>query len=212
MREKIIGTICLVLGITIIVTTGTSFAYFTAISDNNNNITGQVEGFGVTLTLDEIYAAEQLIPVEDSKILTAVNKTPNKCKDNQGYDVCSLYKITLNNTGEAQVLNGFVKAKTSEYITDNLKCQLINSDLNETVGNVMTLSKTASEKTYFEVVTGENTNLLSTAINNTPVTYYLAIWLTETHDYQDDDYDRDFTGSIAFESIYGQTITAEFSS
>lgn len=209
MREKLIGTICLVLGIAVIVTTGTSFAYFTAIADSNNSITGNVEDFGVTLSLEDMYVADSLIPLEDNKILSAVNNTPNKCKDNRGYDVCSLYKVTLTNEGEAQVLNGFIKTKTTSYITDNLKCQLISSDLTQSVGEILTLSRTPNEKNYFRV---DNTNLVSTAINNTPVTYYLAIWLSETHDFQDDDYNKDFTGSIAFESVYGQTITAEFKS
>ena len=209
MREKLIGTICLVLGITIIVTTGTSFAYFTTVADENQNITGEVADFGVSLSLDEIYVANRLIPLEDTDIIKAVNNTPSKCIDNSGYEVCSLYKVTLTNSGEAQILNGFIQTKNTEYITDNLKAQLLNSDLSGAVSNVLTLSRTLEEKKYFQV---DSTNLVSTQVNNTPVTYYLAIWLTETHDYQDDDYNKNFTGSIAFESVYGQTLTAEFNS
>lgn len=211
MKDKIIGTICLVLGIIVIVSTGTSFAYFTASAEGNEkDITGTTINFDVDLTVEPIYSADQLVPLENELISDAVN---NNCVDqsNFKYQVCSLYKITLTNNGDAQILNGHItSSEGTNYITDHLKGQLFNSDLTETISGVLTLTDNeqinTEDKRYFHI---DDKNLYSTELTTTK-TLYLAIWLTETHDYQDDDYDKDFVGKIAFESINGEMVSATF--
>lgn len=211
MRDKIIGTVCLVLGIIVIVSTGTSFAYFTASSNSSeDDITGTIVNFDVDLTLDKTYEATQLVPLDDNLILEALN---NNCKDSYGYEVCSLYKITLTNNGDPQILNAHITSKgETTYITNHLKGQLFSSDLKSSISNVLTLTDNEVTNTenqrYFHT---NDTNLYSIELTTTE-TLYLAIWLTETHDYQNDDYKKDYYGSIAFESIGGKQVTATFNS
>lgn len=202
MRCKIIGTIGLVLGIIIIVSTGTTFAYFSATASSGEGvIEGTTKEFNVELESRTILKAQQLVPLEDKKILSAVN---SQCIDLKGYEVCSLYELTLTNTGEAKVLNGYISTTNITYITNNLRCQLFDSDYNA-VSDIITLSSN-SDKFYFK--SGEN--LISAAVNNEPIVYYLAIWLTETGDYQDDDYAKEFSGKVYFESLNGGKVYADF--
>lgn len=203
MRNKLIGTICLALGIIVIVTTSTSFAYFAASVENDEDILGSTKEISVNLELEEIYKSEQLIPLEDSKITTAIS---HNCVDSKGYQVCSLYKITLTNAGEPLVLNGYItSSETTNYTTDHLKGQLFSTDLTTSISTVTTLTNTTG-KQYFKI---DETNLYSIEIQNTS-TMYLVIWLTETGTYQNEDYDKDYVGRIAFESIGGGEVTSTF--
>lgn len=204
MREKLIGTICLALGIIIFVTTGTSFAYFSvSAGDENTDITGTTINFDVDMKLETIHHSNQLIPLEDSLIGTAIK---NNCVDNNGYQVCSLYKITLTNSGDAQVLNGYITSTDeTTYTTDHLKCQLFNSNLTSSVSGVTSLIKT-EDRQYFKL---NDTSLYATEVTNNNV-IYLAIWLTETHTFQNEDYSKKFYGNITFESILGGEISAKF--
>ena len=208
MRSKIIGTICLILGIVIIVTSSTTFAFYAVtVSTNGDDITGQTLNFDVRLNSSILYKATQLVPLNDSLIDEAITKTTNKCIDNKGYEVCSLYSLTLTNNGDAQVLNGYVSTANTTYTTDNLMCQLFDSNYNP-VSDVVTLSRVAGEKKYFQ----KNNIRIATEVNNRDVTYYLAIWLHETNELQNEDYAKTFAGEVVFESLYGDKISASFSS
>lgn len=217
MRSKIVGTICLVLGIIIIVSTGTSFAYFSASSTvDGDQITGETINFDVALTSDTIYKSTRIIPLEDQYIDDAITKNTKKCIDSKGYEVCSLYTLTLINNGDANILNGYISTSTSDkpYITDNLRCQLFDTNYNP-VSDITTISKNVDEKVYFKSTVNETTNNLAIEVNNTTkkeTTYYLAIWLHETGEPQDEDYSKIFNGKVVFESIYGNKIHADFSS
>lgn len=207
MKSKLIGTICFVLGIIIFVSSGTTFAYFSATANNTgDDISGNTMSFDVSLTPTTIKKATQLIPLEDNLITTAITKNSNKCIDKKGYEVCTLYELRLSNSGDPQILNGFIQTKTATYTTDNLKCQLFDSNYNP-VSDIMTLSR-GTDKTYFK----KGSNYVTTDIEYNDVTYYLAIWLHETNQNQSEDYGKTFSGTIAFESINGNQIAAEFTS
>lgn len=212
MRDKIIGTICLILGIVVIVSTGTSFAYFTVSTNTSGDeISGTTAKFDIDLGIEEIYGASQLVPLEDTLIVEAVN---NNCVDKSkyAYQVCSLYKITLTNNGDAQILNGYITAEQgTNYITNHLKGQLFNNTLTETISGILTLTDEGTtnteDKKYFKI---DETNLFTTKVLSKE-TLYLAVWLTETHDFQNEDYSKTFNGKIAFEGLGGGNISAKFS-
>lgn len=206
MRKKILGSVCFVLAIIIIITTGTSFAYFSSSAGSNNSITGKTMNFDVDLKLDTVYNATQLVPLSDDLVDATIKKTSNKCIDSKGYQVCSLFKLTLTNNGDAQILNGYVSTDTTTYTTDNLKYQVFNSSYIP-VSDVMTVSRTITNKVYFK----KSSNMVSTTINNTNVIYYLVIWLTETNGLQDDDYAKAFSGKVGFESVSGGNVSVKFS-
>lgn len=208
MKKKILGSVCLVLGIAILVTTSTSFAYFTASSDPNNSISGTTINFNVDLEISTIHKATQLIPLSNSLIDDAITKSSNKCIDSKNYEVCTLYSLELTNSGDPVIIDGYLKTTSTSYITDNLKCQLFDLNYNA-VSDIMTISRVVNEKKYFM----SGTNMVNTQLNtNGTNSYYLAIWLTETNTLQNDDYSKNFSGVIGFESINGETIEAKFTS
>lgn len=206
MKKKILGSVCFALAIIIIITTGTTFAYFSSSAGSNNSITGKTMNFDVDLKLDTVYNATQLVPLSDSLVDDAIKKTSNKCIDTKGNQVCSLFKLTLTNNGDAQKLNGYVSTDTTTYTTDNLKYQIFNSSY-VPVSDVMTISRTLNNKVYFK----KSSNMVSTSINSTNVIYYLVIWLKETSSLQTSDYSKTFSGKIGFESVSGGNVSVKFS-
>lgn len=216
MRSKLFGTICLVLGIIVIVSTGTSYAYFSAnATTGGDDITGETMDFDVKLETTTIYKATKIVPLEDEYIDDAITKSSNKCIDNKGYEVCSLYTLTLTNNGDAQILNGYISTEKTDkpYITDNLRCQLFDSNYNA-ISDVTTLSKTAGSVVYLKSTDNNSTKNVAIEVNNTTkreTTYYLAIWLHETGLSQNDDYSKKFSGKVVFESLHGHQISADFS-
>ena len=89
MKNKIFGTICLVLGIIVIVSTGTSYAYFSVSANaNGDSITGETMKFDVKLTTTLIYKATRMVPLKDEYVDDAISKNINKCIDN-------MYKFSL---------------------------------------------------------------------------------------------------------------------
>ena len=193
MKDKLLFSI---LGVVVIscLTFGITYAFYE--SSVSGTITGEAEGgLATTLTLDITYKASRLVPLYDNLVSTAISKETNKCIDKSNYEVCSLYKITLTNTGDSETLYGYIKTNTSNYITDNLKYQIFDSSYNA-LTDVMTLSKTSDTSVYFE------SNSLNYSVTSSgTTTYYLAIWLTDTGENQKDDYSKTFSGYIGFESV-----------
>ena len=204
MEKKIFGSICLVLGIAIIVSTGASFAYFSASTSNEGNISGTTINFDVNLNLNTIHQSTNMIPLQDTLVATAISGT-NKCIDTKGYEVCSLYKITLTNDGDPFVLNGYLKTSSTTYTTGNLKYQIYDIDYNA-ISDVMAPSLTANEKVYFT----KDSNMVTTSMNHNDTEYYLVMWITETNTLQNADYSKSYTGLVGFETLSGERIEATF--
>lgn len=197
MKNKLLFSI---LGVAVIsaFTFGGTYAYYMASSEAL--LEGEI-GSGLTSTLnsEEVYAATTLVPLSDSLVSTAISKSSNKCIDKSGYEVCSLYKLTLTNTDSSENLYGYVRTGTSTYTTDNLKYQVFDSSYNA-VTDVMTVSNVADTTVYFLEDIDNSDDMYVTASNGS-VVYYLAIWLHDTNDYQDDDYSKTFSGYVGFESV-----------
>ena len=204
MEKKIFGSICLVLGIAIIVSTGASFAYFSASTSSEGNISGTTVNFGVNLNLTTIHQSTNMIPLQDTLVATAISGT-NKCIDTKGYEVCSLYKITLTNSGDPFVLNGSLKTSSTTYTTGNLKYQIYDINYNA-ISDVTAPSLTANEKVYFT----KDSNMVTTSMNHNDTEYYLVMWITETNTLQNADYSKSYTGLVGFETLSGERIEATF--
>jgi len=193
MKKKLLFSILGVLTISVL-TFGATYAYFESAAQAN--ITGEAAGgVDTVLTLEKTYHASKMVPLDDNLIKTAISKNTNKCIDKSGYEVCSLYKIILENNVDIENLYGYIRTNESTYTTDNLKYQFFDSNYNP-LTDIMTLSRTKEEIVYFQK---DKTNY-SVATEGT-ATYYLAIWLTDTGEEQSEDYSKDFSGFIGFELI-----------
>lgn len=193
MNKKILFSILGVLSI-IVVTTGVTYAYINA-SGSVGFSTSTKEGLNTSLNLTTVTSASTLVPLQDSKIKTAISKASNKCIDKNNYTVCSLYTISLSNSKTSESIYGYVKTINSTYTTNNLKYQIYDSSYNA-VTDVMTISKTANEYVYFKKGTSQVT-ITSTGSK----TYYLVVWLSDTNSEQSSDYSKTFKGAIGIELV-----------
>lgn len=194
MNKKILFSIIGVIAI-IGTTLGITYAYYLA--QTSASISGNVEkGILSQLTVTTVKSSTNLVPLQDSKISTAIkdgNKN-GKCVDNNKYEVCSLYTITLKNTDSSENLYGYVKA-SEKLNTSNLRYQVFDSSYNA-ITDIMTISGTANSYTYFK----KGSTQVSIASTGTK-TYYLAIWLHDTNSDQSADYSQTFTGAVGFELV-----------
>ena len=125
MKKNIIVSVFAVLVI-IGITAGTTYAYL--IVSDTENFNGKFEsGIMSSLSLTTVHSSNELVPLLDSKVVTAISKSSNKCVDKNNYNVCSLYTITLSNTGDLENLYGYVKTTSSTYTSNNLKYQIENT-------------------------------------------------------------------------------------
>lgn len=206
MRKKIELSIFAVIGIAIITLLGVTLAYFYARANNSGgSIHGQTFDFGASIDLTTIYRANNLVPLSNNLVGTAISKESNKCIDKNGRDVCSLYSITLSNTGDNIVLTPSITTTNSTYTTSDLRCQLYNSSFTA-VSDVMTPSNTSNGKVYI-TSGGNNVNI---NLSSTSQTYYLVIWLTETNNSQSADYSKSYSGTITFEGENGGEAYVDF--
>ena len=112
MKQKLFSSICLVLAIVIVVTTSTTFAYL--IASNTTDVSGKTADFNVKLALTTVHKSTNMVPLKDSLVVTSIKNT-NKCINKNNYEVCSLYKLTLSNTGNSFTLNGYLKTSSTTY-------------------------------------------------------------------------------------------------
>lgn len=193
MKGKLLFSVLGVVTI-MVLTFGGTYAFLSASAEKSFSGEGQ-NSVNTTLLLEKTYHATKLVPLDDALIRTAISKTTNKCIDKSGYEVCSLYKVTLQNTDDSENLYGYIRTGTSTYTTNNLKYQLFDSSYNA-LTDIMTLSKNADETVYFE----KNKEYYQTSVSGS-ITYYLVVWLTETGSEQSADYSKDFSGYVGFELV-----------
>ena len=211
-RKTVIISIIIVI-IIIAVVIGATYAYLTASSTNSGNIVGSTYTSNFGIEVYEIQKSTSLIPLSDDLITTAVSKTNNKCLDNDGQEICSLYKLDIINNGIAVDLQGFIRTSTSTYTSDNLKYMVFTSNGNTFVPitDVLTLSHNSGDTVYFKK-DGNNyiTKMFDGSTTPQTVTYYIVFWISEIEGEQNEDQSKIFDCKIGFESIYGDKLTSTF--
>ena len=206
MRKKIELYIFVIIGLIIVTLLGVSFAYFFArVSNSGSTINGQTYDFGASINLTTVYRATNLVPLQNNLVSTAISKETNKCIDKNNRDVCSLYSITLSNTGDDVILTPSITTTSSTYTTTNLKCQLYNTSY-QAISDIITPSNTANGKVYFT----NNSSNISVNLSSASQTYYLVMWLTDTLSSQSADYSKAYSGTITFESGTGGMVYVDF--
>lgn len=113
---------------------GATFAYFSAsISSDPNAVgAGAYEFVNASMVIEQVYPelsanADGLIPLNPDTVITgapeayntnlayALNGVSEKCIDSYGYQVCVVYKVTINNGGRQNIdLSGKLKTTLNE--------------------------------------------------------------------------------------------------
>lgn len=217
---------------------GATFAYFTATAQSDNaaiNVTSYT-GFNVSLSMEKLAptaAVNKLIPLDDTLLPNALDGNNGKglCIDNNNDQVCSIYKMTLANTGGAAEIVGYLEATENTYTTTNLKYQIYTTtaegDTNHekvftSLGaavNAPVKGADVSTLPKFTLASGtDDDTVLSIGEGSagSPVyaTYYLVIWLDDTGLPQNDDIGKTFLGRVTFNAVNGSagTLQATFTS
>ena len=192
---------------------GSTFAYLAATGANNQNgISGSTLNFSTTMTITTLKSGN-MIPVDDSLIDDTLNSV-NQCIDVRNNRICSLYQVTLTNSGNAVDVTGYLKTVSNGYTSGNLKYQLF-SYANSTytaATDIKTVPTSANGTSNFTL----NNNAISISLSegtasNYSANYYLAIWISDTGGNQTGDINKSYSGSLVFTSTSGNTISASFS-
>ncbi len=217
--------ICIVL--IVIVITGT-YAYFTAKKTAEKVLVGETKNYSFGLSVEKVSTNDHygLIPMDDEKAAYALE---NNCQDMNGFAVCQIYKITVNNTGNtAMYLDGYLKLDTvnddemrfmriyydgdefcysnnckDEFNINNIKSGIVKNEddnLNRSDDKNALLVESSQENEDDIIKSGEKKE------------YYVLIWLHNLNEKQDDlqGVEHFFSGQAIFISSQGNEITAVF--
>ncbi len=209
-RKILIISIIVVI---IILVAGGTYAYFTASGSNSGNIVGSTYTSDFGIEVYEVQKSTSLIPLNDDLVTTAVSKASDKCLDNDGQEICSLYKLDVVNNGAAIDLQGFIRTSTSTYTSSNLKYMVYteNGGTYTPVTDALVLTHNSGDTVYFKKnSTNYTTSLLDGTTNPQKVTYYIVFWISEIEGEQNEDQSKTFDCKIGFESIYGDKLTSTF--
>lgn len=204
-------SIIIVIIITVVVI-GTTYAFFNA-QATSNNIVGSTYNSDFGIEVFEVQKSTSLIPLSDDLVTTAVSKTDNKCLDNNGQEICSLYKLDVVNNGNAIELQGFIRTSTSTYTSNNLKYMVYteNGGTYTPVTDSLVLTHNSGDTVYFKKNNiNYTTSLLDGTTTPQKVTYYIVFWISEVNGDQNVDQSKTFDCKIGFESIYGDKLTSTF--
>lgn len=211
--SKIKILIISIIVVIIILVAGGTYAYFTASGSNSGNIVGSTYTSDFGIEVYEVQKSTSLIPLNDDLVTTAVSKASDKCLDNDGQEICSLYKLDVVNNGAAIDLQGFIRTSTSTYTSSNLKYMVYteNGGTYTPVTDALVLTHNSGDTVYFKKnSTNYTTSLLDGTTNPQKVTYYIVFWISEIEGEQNEDQSKTFDCKIGFESIYGDKLTSTF--
>lgn len=217
--------ICIV--IVVIVITGT-YAYFTAKKTAEKVLVGETQTYSFGLSVEKIQTNDHygLIPMNDEKADYALE---NNCQDMNGYAVCQIYKIIVNNTGNTSMyLDGYLKLDTitddemrfmriyydgdefcysencpGDFNTNNIKSGIAKNEgdsLNRSDDKDALLVESNQENEDDIIKPGEKKE------------YYVLIWLHDSNKDQNELQGKEqfFSGQAIFISSQGNEITAVF--
>ena len=211
INKKII--ILVVITIILIGLVGGTYAFFMASKTNSGNIVGSTYNSNFGIEVFEVQKSTSLIPLSDDLITAAVSKTNDKCLDNDGQQICSLYKLDVVNNGNAIELQGFIRTSTSTYTSSNLKYMVYteNGGTYTPVTDALVLTHNSGDTVYFKKNNANyTTSLLDGTTSPQKVTYYIVFWISEINGDQNVDQSKTFDCKIGFESIYGDKLTSTF--
>ena len=166
-KKLIIGVS--ILFCTVILIIGATTAYFTqSDSEDTGNIVATDK---VTLHYQDNvdYMRSDLIPINEEDLVKAYNKTgEEKCKDDLGYNVCSIYQFTITNNSDVSqslIIDLIPKANSFHNLKFNLKDITNNKEI---MNNVKLIYLSEGEINLLKNITLNNNS------NNTyELTFYI---------------------------------------
>lgn len=188
----------IVLVVTVV---GATYAYYTAVAENNTAIQGSAAGAGLTLNVNNISTSANgdLIPLTNNagSLTTAAKGYGNagttfdatkSCIDKNGYSVCQVYEITVQNTSTAAVVLDGGVSKLEGATTPNIACAVMTSSTSVTNNaNCVTNNSIANQMTFNA---GETKK------------FYIMVYINNLSTAQDDK--GKFTGTVTFISGSGK--------
>ena len=196
--------ICLLLAFII---TGLSITVSFFSASARSNLIQEIESAVVNFSLkvEKITGEEKkgLVPLKDNEVVTALNGTNGQqCIDINGNNVCQIYKVSVDNASDYSTSFRsslkLIASKNSGYT--NLKwAEIMYNDTPTLLGEIKSMSDT-NWKTSYGI--GPNTT----------GEFYIAIWISDNGNNQNDTDYGNFTGNITFEAVSGDKMTSTFSS
>lgn len=223
---------------------GATFAYFSASTQSEDNaVSLQAYEFKLDLDMDQIYpahpeAASGLIPLKaaniidgasapnNTNILYALNVAQNRCVDDNGMQVCALYKVTIKNQGgNPMTLTGTLETTKNEKGSEesetatpfkNLTYQGVTGALNSLVldGAAQTIKEAVGEKiTISDIfVSGATINQETGFVDQEGVGEgYVLIYLNDNNSNQSGEMGAVYEGKLTYSSgDGGNALTGTF--
>ena len=192
MTKKIKRRLTILSILVLIISIGTSYAYYSFQAQNTNTIAGNIIGINATLTVQRIVGDNsQMVPLQDAALYNALNGTGGQsaCVDSNGNLSCQVYRITLqNNASRIGNIKGTITlqaASGSNNVYQNLTWQEIT--------NATTLKTgTTPNKMTGTLVSNYTLEQGATAV------WYIAVWIHETGNDQNNTDKGNFTGTVTF--------------
>lgn len=187
----------------IIMLFGIAFSYFSAKARSENSALNVKSGtLTLSLELKEKYTGHKLIPTADSDIMKAYY---NKCVDDYGDGACVAYDIEITNDSAKQDVVGTIDFDI-EHI-ENLSYLVLDEEDN-IYQNITKISNDTKNMPL-----GSNFILESALETGIPTkrNFKLVIWLSDFDYDQEEDRGGTFSGSITYNSIYGQKLSTSLS-
>ena len=182
----------------LILLVGATFAYFAfgAQSTNGAVSTGSNE-ISINLSITPLYTGIDLIPTNDSDIMTAYN---NHCVDIYNNGACQTYNIDVENTGADLDYQGSITF-TLNHIT-NLNYMILDENDNVYQAKTGIVSGTSqSLGNTFNLSSGDSKN------------FKLIIWVPNlSYSQTDEDAEGTFSAVVTYASSTGNSVTGYISS
>ena len=196
MDNKKIIIVVVIFSLVLLSVVGTYAFFSTEAGSTNGALSASTAKFTISLDVRGVYTNIDLIPMDDNLVLTGYD---NNCVDDNSYNVCQVYSITLKNnsgTGQDERLLGTINFNLNQI--KNLSYVLIDENKNfYTEPTEVYGADKLSLGNYVNLRDGDSK------------IFYLIIWLSDNDDNQtNDDAGGRFDASVTYTGITGDNLSS----
>ena len=198
----------------IVAIVGATLAYFSIMVNSENNAVGLSSDI-VSISYSDgqylINPAAKLIPATNEVVKKAYERvtvfdkdndedTTNKCIDDNGKEVCSVYRFTVSNDGEDRDITASIKVGLNEFTKvdgNTVKTNVFDEITGEDKSYALPLTTDESSSLFGYTQSGEETVYKTkTLATSSPRTFEVVIYLNETNSSQNDEQGKNFYGTL----------------